>query len=78
MAKRMFQVLDEMNLHDTENKTRLVAVSGNFVSADKVKKGATVTMGIDEQALFDIASQKVIPIVVLVDSEEYHKRKTDG
>jgi hypothetical protein len=72
--KRMFEVLDEMNLDDSKNKTRMVAVSNIYLRADKVKQGAKITMGADEESLMDIVSGKAIPILVLVDKEEYFKR----
>lgn len=71
----MFQVLDEMNHDDTKNKTEFVKVSNHFISGDKIKQGAKISMGADEQSLFDIASEKYIPILILVDIAEYQKRK---
>lgn len=70
----MFQILDEMNRGDTQNKTKFVKVSNHFISVDKVKQGAKITMGADEESLFDIVSEKYIPILVLVDIGEYQKR----
>ena len=72
---RLFQILDEMNQADTKNNTRLVAVGNQFVAARKVKPGAIVEMGADETALHDLLTDKVIPILVLVDREEYFKRE---
>jgi len=71
----MFQILDEMNLQDVENNTRMVTLSNTFISADKVKQGAKISMGADEQCLFDLATEKFIPILILVDKDEYFKRK---
>ena len=75
MDKRMFQILDEMNLDDVKNSTRLVSVSNTFLSADKVKQGTKICIGADDQALTDIMSEKVIPILILVDKDDYFKRK---
>ena len=36
--KRMFEVLDEMNIDDVKDNTRLVAVSNTLISVDKVKQ----------------------------------------
>jgi hypothetical protein len=77
MKKRMFQVLDEMNQDDTKNKTAMVAVSGHFISGDKTKQGAKISIGAEEGALFDIAADKVIPLLILVNKEEYFKRKNE-
>lgn len=77
MNKRMFEILDEMNLDDVKNNTRLVAISNTLISADKVKQGAKISMGADEQVLFDIMNEKVIPVLILVDKNEYFKRKNN-
>ena len=71
----MFQILDEINQQDTENGTRLCAIGTTFISADKVKQGTKIAMGMDEKALWDIVNEKVIPIIILVDKEEYFKRE---
>lgn len=75
MQKRMFEILDEMNLEDTDKGTRLVSISTSFISADKVKQGAKISIGADEQALYDLMNDKVVPLLVLVDKEEYFKRR---
>lgn len=75
MKKRMFEILDEMNLDDVENDTRLVSISNTLISADKVKQGAKISMGADEKSLFDLMDDKVIPLLILVDKEEYVKRE---
>lgn len=72
--RRLFEVLDEMNQEDAEKGTRLVSVSYNFVSGDKVKQGAKITMGTELSGLMDIWNEKVIPVLLLVDKDEYFKR----
>lgn len=74
MKKRFFEVLDEMNQDDTKNETRLVSVSYNFVEGNKVKQGAKITMGTEYSGLMDIMNDKVIPVLLLVDKDEYFKR----
>lgn len=74
----MFEILDEMNLDDVKNNTRLVAISNMLISADKVKQGAKISMGADEQVLYDLMNEKVIPVLILVDKDEYFKRKGAG
>lgn len=78
MSKRMFEILDEMNLDDVKDNTRLVAISNTLISADKVKQGAKISMGADEQVLYDLMNEKVIPVLILVDKDEYFKRKGAG
>lgn len=75
MGKRVFQVLDEMNVEDGEKNTTLVGVCPDFVSADKVSNGVIITMGAPESALHGIMNRKTMPILLLVDKEEYFKRK---
>ncbi len=77
MKKRLFEVLDDMNQSDTENKTKLVAVSNAFVSGNKVKAGAHITMGAEESCLLDLLSGKAIALLLVVDKEEYLKRQKE-
>lgn len=74
MSKRTFQVLDEMNQQDAENGTKLVSVSPHFVSGNKVKQGAHITMGIHESALIDLMAETHIAILVVIDKKEYFSR----
>lgn len=71
--KRLFQILDEMNVSDIEKGTQLVSVGSNFISADKIKQGTKIAMGSDDSALHQIMNNKVIPILLLIDKEEYFK-----
>ena len=75
MKKRMFQILDNMNMDDIENGTNLIELGNVFVSAEKVKAGCTITMGMHENALHQLMDDSKIPIIVLVDKKEYFKRK---
>lgn len=76
MNKRMFQILDEMNVADGENKTDNVAVSGHLVRADKAKGGAHIVMGVPEKYLYDImADNKKSVILLVIDKKEYEKIK---
>lgn len=71
----MFEILDEMNLDDVKNETKLVAISNTFISGEKVKKGAKISMGTDFDCLLEIMNEKYIPILIMVDKEEYFKRQ---
>lgn len=75
MKKRTFQILDEMNQEDCKNGTQLVRVGFDLISADKVKGGCKISIGMPEPALYDIMNEKRIPILVLVDKAEYFKRE---
>jgi len=74
MKKRLFQILDDMNVLDGEQLTRKVAISNSFVSANKVKAGAHITIGADEQSMHDLVNEKAIAILLIIDKEEYFKR----
>jgi len=73
--KRLFEVLDDMNQSDTENKTRLLQLSNAFVSGKTVSQGAVIEMGVEASCLVDILAKKSIPILLIVDKEDYFKRK---
>lgn len=75
MEKRLFEVLDIMNQKDAEENTRTVEVGNTFVSGQKVKQGSYITMGMPEHALHQIMEKKKVPILILVDMEEYNKHK---
>lgn len=79
MDKRTFQILDEMNLEDeskgNNESNAMVGVCTSFLGAVKVNAGAKVTMGAPESVLFDIASDKKICLLVIIDKAEYFKRK---
>jgi hypothetical protein len=71
----MFQILDEMNLDDTKNGTRLVSISNSLISIDKVKAGTKVSMGADDQVLTDLANNKCIALLIIVNRDDYFKRE---
>lgn len=74
MGQRLFQIIDDMVQQDAKDKTRLAAISNTFVALEKTKQGAVISMGADEEALQDIMSHKVFPILILVNKAEYGKR----
>jgi hypothetical protein len=76
MSKRLFQILDEMNVADGENKTDNVAISNSVVSANKAKGGAHVVMGMPEKYLYDLMQDgKKIALLLVIDKAEYDKAK---
>ena len=72
--KRLFQVLDDMNQADTKNGTKLLEVSSNFISADKIKQGGKIELGVPEHSIMDLLNETKIPVLLMVDKEEYNKR----
>ena len=77
MKKRLFEVLDEMNIDDGKNNTQLVQVCTTLISADKTKQGTKVLMGAPVNTLIDLLSEKAIAVLLIIDKEEYFKRSPD-
>ncbi len=73
MSKRLFQVLDEMNVNDEANKTATCACCFDFVAANKVKAGGHVTMGVPAEMIVKMLLGEVQPILILMDKKEYHR-----
>lgn len=71
--KRLFQVLDEMNVSDIENGTKLVSVGTDFIAGDTTKKGCKITMGAPLGVINDLMKDKLIPVLLLIDKETYFK-----
>lgn len=74
----MFQILDEMNLQDEKDGSALVGVCNQVISVDKVKGGTKVSIGAPDHVIFDIMNGKTIPILLLVNKEEYFKREKES
>lgn len=78
MKKRLFQVLDEMNQHDTLNGTQLVTLHPDILTLQHMKKGTRVTVGVPN-GVINIADQmrdkpKKRIVLMIVDGEELDKR----
>lgn len=75
-------MLDELNQHDTENKTRFVALFPDIVSVNQKKNGIHVTMGVPIGAI-DVAAQLADApvnqrlILMCLDKSEYDKRDSE-
>ena len=69
----MFEIWDDMNLGDVANGTKHIRISNILLQVKKVKAGAEVTMGVDENVMNDLLGYKSIPILVIVDRDEYFK-----
>lgn len=79
MGKRLFEALDELNVKDAENGSRLVGVCYDIVSATYgIKEGGTrVTIGVPGNVVLDIDSGELVPILVLADRKELIKLTKD-
>lgn len=79
MKKRLFQVLDEMNVSDTENGTKTVKISNYFISANMVKQGGKIEMGVDSETFQQIANgvfgnPEVIVVLLAIDRKSYKEK----
>lgn len=73
----MFQILDEMNVNDTNNSTMTLGVCPDLVSANKTKGGGHVTMGVPGEVVLDLLTNKnKKAILLVVDLTEYERLKT--
>lgn len=72
-TKRLFQVLDEMNVNDEVNKTATCDCCFDMVGANKVKAGGHVTMGVPTEAVLKLLLGEYMPMLVLLDKKEYHR-----
>lgn len=71
--KRLFQVLDEMNVNDDKNKTAMLGCCFDMVEAKSVKAGGIVTMGVPKDEITKIFLGERQPILLLMDKKEYHR-----
>lgn len=74
MSKRMFQILDELNVADSENKTGSVIVCSDLVSANTAKGGGHVTIGVPAEIIARLATDNnARAILLIVDYKEYDR-----
>lgn len=73
MSKRLFQVIDEMNVNDGVNKTATCACCFDMVEAKTAKGGAHVIMGVPAEALHKLMLNEYKPMLVLLDMKEYNR-----
>lgn len=76
MEKRLFQILDELNVLDDDGVGRAL-ISGTVVRADWSQKGTVFQMGLGGgmNNLLDVETGKKFPLLVLVDKAEYDRIK---
>ncbi|AIM37391.1 hypothetical protein KO02_12335 [Sphingobacterium sp. ML3W] len=75
VEKSIWDRFKELNEADGENGTHNLALSNAFVSGNKVKQGAHITMGAEFSSLVEIMEDKVRPILLLINWEEFEKTK---
>lgn len=76
MTKRLFQVLDELNVHDGDNNTKHVQIANTLVSANLAKGGGHVTMGVPANIVHSLLTdqENTICLLVVVDRKEYESQ----
>lgn len=76
---RLFEVLDALNVQDEENKTTNLKFCNSFLSADySAKQGGTrVTIGVPGNITAELLEQHVVPILLIINHEEYKKMKSE-
>lgn len=74
MEKRLFQILDEMNVGDINLNTKNVSVSNTLVSAYKAKKGGHVTIAVSDEALMNLLdNEDSVPLLIILNQKEYDR-----
>lgn len=72
MQKSVFQILESIVKEDIKNNTRSISLSTNLIGVSKFKNSTKVQMRTDVST-YDILTDKKIPILILVDKDEYLK-----
>lgn len=73
--KSIWYRFKELNEADTTNGTHNLAISPEFVSGNKVKQGAHITMGTEFISLMEIMDGKARPILLIINWDEFEKTK---
>lgn len=71
----LFEILNKMHKDDTENGTANLWVCPHFVEANKTKQWWVVWMWVPWEWVIDIMNEKTIPILLMINKEEYEKIK---
>jgi len=77
--KRVFEILDELNVGDTNNGTKHVVITNSVTQMQSCKAGGLITMGVPSDIFSDLAfpeeGKNKIAILVVVDKTAYDKIK---
>lgn len=76
--KSIFLIMDEMNQDDTKNGTALLGLSTTVIAADKVKQGTAVKMGAPAETVFDLMTDKVMCILLIINKDEFYRRQKEA
>lgn len=73
MTKRTFQILDEMNVADEQNKTITCIVCPDHIRSQTHPMGIEVAMGVPAE--IGLEPDRYKPLLVVIDMEEFNKRR---
>lgn len=73
--KTDLEVFLEMNQNDIKNGTQHLKLGTDLVQVEMARGGVKVTMGISGTSFREIMSREVIPVLILVDKEEFFRLK---
>lgn len=74
MEKTFFEKFAELNKQDIQNGTSKISLCSRLISADcKAGQGTVISMGTSQDVGLDIADGKLIPLMLLIDKEAFHK-----
>jgi len=79
MKKRMFQILDELNLLDEQGGSENVGVYNQVVSVNQYTNHGHVTIGVSPQTAQELAlnTKNKRAILIIVDMDAYNKIDTE-
>lgn len=78
MKKRLFQILDELNVQDGDKTSDHAVMVGNqIVSMDYSAKhgGTKVTVGIAGNQVFDLQNGNKMALLLIIDKKQYNEAK---
>lgn len=70
------EVMVQMNRNDIANNTETLGMCYSYTGMRKVKKGAIVEMCIPESEMYKIMNRKRVPVLVLIDMDEFSRLKS--
>lgn len=73
MSFNIFDAFKKINADDAKNNTRNLGLSPHVIGARKVKAGAIVEMGTEEEIIAKIANDDCICLLLTIDKNTYRK-----
>ncbi|GHB44588.1 hypothetical protein [Mongoliitalea lutea] len=70
-----FEIFKKLNLDDTANSSRNLAMSNTLLSLNKVSGGFEIKMGVSHEAGMDVFTDKSFAVALIINRDEYAKVK---